>query len=627
MNIKKFGRLVTGLFFVMLSSVSFAITVTGSGSTFVINKIAGFDGVDGAAREAAFVAAAQFWADKLVSPVEIVIDAQFSSSLYCTTNNATLGSAGPLSTYFSSGATSFGLQDNVWYPTALINAHYGADYFAGNADIDATFNADIGDPDCLASSGWYYGLDGNVPAGEIDFYEVVMHELGHGLGILSLVNTDGSNNSGVIDIFTTFLYDQSTTKAWSAMNNTERSISVVNDSNLVWNGANVNALVGDLTAGVNAGKVQMYAPNPYEGGSSISHFDTDLTPNELMEPQYTGGATNDHSTALLKDIGWTIYAASNAVPNITGQGALSVDEDNSLLLTLSDLAVTDSDNSYPADFTLTVSSGSNYSVSGDTITPAANFNGTLTVPVAVNDGTNDSASYNLNVTVNSVNDEPQIVGQSSLQINEDSSLVLTSAELTITDPDDSSFTLSIGAGANYSVSGTTITPSVNFNGTLTVPVTVNDGEADSGSFDVSVTVNAMNDVPLITSTPSVSIDEDNTYEFLLSDFGVSDVDSSSFVLDILPGTYYSDSGNVITPDVNFNGTLSVNARVYDGNDYSSSVSFSMTVTAVNDIPQITGQTTLSTDEDSSLVLTTADLTITDPDDSSFTLTIDRKSVV
>jgi len=72
---------------------------------------------------------------------------------------------------------------------------------------------------------------------------------------------------------------------------------------------------------------------------------------------------------------------------ITGQVALSTAKDTALPLTLGNLTVTDPDNSYPTGFTLSVQAGSNYTVAGTTITPAASFVGTLTVPVTVNDGT------------------------------------------------------------------------------------------------------------------------------------------------------------------------------------------------------------------------------------------------
>src|SRR5690606_27891967 len=36
--------------------------------------------------------------------------------------------------------------------------------------------------------------------------------------------------------------------------------------------------------GMTGGFLRMYGPNPYEGGSSVSHFSTAATPNLLMEP-------------------------------------------------------------------------------------------------------------------------------------------------------------------------------------------------------------------------------------------------------------------------------------------------------------------------------------------------------
>jgi hypothetical protein len=66
--------------------------------------------------------------------------------------------------------------------------------------------------------------------------------------------------------------------------------------------------------------------------------------------------------------------------------------------------VNDPDNTYPTGFTLTIHDGNNYTHSGAVITPAADFNGTLTVPVHVNDGQSDSNVYDLQVTVTPVDD-------------------------------------------------------------------------------------------------------------------------------------------------------------------------------------------------------------------------------
>jgi hypothetical protein len=58
------------------------------------------------------------------------------------------------------------------------------------------------------------------------------------------------------------------------------------------------------------GRVLMYAPNPLQPGSSVSHYDTSATPNQLMEPAINGDLTHevkpprDLTLPLLKDIGW-----------------------------------------------------------------------------------------------------------------------------------------------------------------------------------------------------------------------------------------------------------------------------------------------------------------------------------
>ncbi len=55
-----------------------------------------------------------------------------------------------------------------------------------------------------------------------------------------------------------------------------------------------------------SGHVRMYSPNPYQGGSSVSHYDISLTPNALMEPAINADLTSsvDLTEDLFQDIGW-----------------------------------------------------------------------------------------------------------------------------------------------------------------------------------------------------------------------------------------------------------------------------------------------------------------------------------
>ena len=54
----------------------------------------------------------------------------------------------------------------------------------------------------------------------------------------------------------------------------------------------------------------MYAPNPLEGGSSVSHWDTVLasgTFQELMEPSATGSELVIVTDEMLQDEGWNAF--------------------------------------------------------------------------------------------------------------------------------------------------------------------------------------------------------------------------------------------------------------------------------------------------------------------------------
>jgi hypothetical protein len=59
-----------------------------------------------------------------------------------------------------------------------------------------------------------------------------------------------------------------------------------------------------------AGRALVFTPNPFQGGSSVSHWDTIATPNQLMEPSINGDLTHSVTTPqdltfpLLRDIGW-----------------------------------------------------------------------------------------------------------------------------------------------------------------------------------------------------------------------------------------------------------------------------------------------------------------------------------
>jgi cysteine-rich repeat protein len=255
----------------------------------------------GAQRLAAFQYAADLWGTVLSSDVPIVVEAAFDP-LSCGASSATLGSAGPNSVHRDFAGAP---RPATWYNQALANRLAGVDLSA-SADIGATFNSTIGTT-CSFPKVWYYGFDASPPVNQIDFVTVVLHEIGHGLGFLSLVSLAGGTKwFGFDDAYMVHLEDHSVGLGYPATSNAQRAAAALDTGDLHWTGPIVVAGSGDLTDGVgDLGHVEMYAPNPAQSGSSVSHFSTALSPNEIMEPSYTT-ANHDlgRTRALMEDLGW-----------------------------------------------------------------------------------------------------------------------------------------------------------------------------------------------------------------------------------------------------------------------------------------------------------------------------------
>jgi PA domain-containing protein len=130
---------------------------------------------------------------------------------------------------------------------ALANKLAGADLAPGPNntsadDIQAIFNANLGNVGCLTGVGFYYGLDANHGT-QIDLVTVLLHEFGHGLGFANFVTeASGSQPLGLTDIFSIYTFDTQTGLHWSQMTtNAQRQASAINSNRVVWDGINVTA--------------------------------------------------------------------------------------------------------------------------------------------------------------------------------------------------------------------------------------------------------------------------------------------------------------------------------------------------------------------------------------------------
>jgi len=231
-------------------------------------------------------------------------------------------------------------ESGTWYHVALANAIAGVDLIPGSDDIVATFNSSIdNNNNCLSGTNWYLGFDHNHGS-DIDLLVVLLHEFAHGLGFSGFTNlTFGTFVQNYPGIYSHFTLDNSNGLHWDEMSSGQRRNSAKNTGNVVWDGpAALAGATGFLNSGTDtAGHPRLFAPNPVQGGSSISHFDTVASPNLLMEPYISSslGSDLDLTDEQLFDVGWTpadtdgdgVADAVDNCPQISNPGQADLDDD------------------------------------------------------------------------------------------------------------------------------------------------------------------------------------------------------------------------------------------------------------------------------------------------------------
>ncbi|MBI3363330.1 MAG: chitobiase/beta-hexosaminidase C-terminal domain-containing protein [Ignavibacteriae bacterium] len=221
-------------------------------------------------------------------------------------------------------------QSGTLYPIALVEMLSGQNRNGTTHEVDLTVNSN--------QSNWYYGTDGNPPAGKFDLVSIIMHEFVHGLGFIHSFGVNSgsgswgnfpSPNNGFASVFDkgcivgdnhgTSIYKLTNTSQYA---NPSRELGAeLVSNNIYFDGIN--------SYWVNSNSLpKLYAPSDWSTGSSIAHLDEGTYPagnsNSLMTPDI-GMAEAIHSPgelglSMLEDLGWNV----NRVITVTSPAALVV---------------------------------------------------------------------------------------------------------------------------------------------------------------------------------------------------------------------------------------------------------------------------------------------------------------
>ncbi len=242
------------------------------------------------------------------------------------------------------------------------------------------------------------------------------------------------------------------------------------------------------------------------------------------------------------------------------------------------------------------------------LTSVANANGTVTLTVSIVDSGNLSASTEVVVIVNAVNDTPTLTfSTTQLSLNAN---FMPQTIATATDVDDASLLLTFALSATDVVQITTVAnqfilnPITNAFGDTTITLAVSDAGVRSSSQVFTVRVNA----PTASTTPTLALSTQNIT--LDEDFGTfiinttaTDAEDGTLSVTVsgqagLLTTNATTDQITLTSVANANGTVTLNVLAVDSGGLAASTEVVVIINAVNDSPTLTLSTTnLSLSED------------------------------
>ena len=364
--------------------------------------------------------------------------------------------------------------------------------------------------------------------------------------------------------------------------------------------------------------------NPTHGTVSIVESNAVFIPTA----DYSGPASFDYtvSDGSLTDTG-TVAVTVNPINDapVANDASVSATEETPVVITLAGTDIDGNTLTYSIIDSPVNGILSEVSENQVTYTPSSNYTGPDSFTYKANDGTADSNSATVSITVSEYNDPPVLDPIGDKSVNELATLSFTA---TATDPDNTpTYSLTnapTGATINLTTGVFSFTPTeAQGLGTYTLTVNATDGTS-TDSEEITITVNEVNVAP-VANDVSISTLEDTTKNITLS---ATDIDlpeqgiNYSLVTNPTHGTVDDiiDGKINYTPSSDYNGADSFIYKVNDGNADSNTATVTITVNAVNDAP-LANPDSVFTNEDETLTIAKSDLLSNDSDVDSISLTL------
>jgi VCBS repeat-containing protein len=352
----------------------------------------------------------------------------------------------------------------------------------------------------------------------------------------------------------------------------------------------------------------------YFEGTMAAPADLNLNPNHTFSLAHVYSAVGPHIIRVWITDATDNTTAHSLVVNVTppppntapvanNDNTWSVNEDETLTVPASGVLANDVD-AEGNPMTAVLVAGPVYgslalNANGSfTYTPAANYNGPDSFTYKANDGTADSNTATVHITVTAVNDPP-VAQNDTLNTNEDTQATGT---LVATDVDSANLAYSVADASNAhgivnitnpATGAYSYSPDANYNGPASFTFRANDGTLNSNTTVISITVAPINDAP-VAQAGTLTTDEDTSG---MGTLVATDVDSANLAYSVADS---SDAHGIVNitnpatgaytynPDANYYGPAGFTFKANDGAADCNIANVTITVvqSAVNHLPTV-----------------------------------------